>query len=69
VQLLFDKNGHVEGRATVAKNGTYAVTLPPGIYTVAVSPSSSIGRGIEPNSLTVNMGSDKVDFQIDTGIR
>ena len=69
-RLVFNQDGRVAGSAVVAKDGSYSVSLTPGVYTVTVSPQPSIGRGIDPNTVQVAAGSDQtVDFQIDTGIR
>ena len=69
-KLLFRRSGHVYGRVTVAKNGSYAVHLPPGVYVVVVKPAPRIGRGIEPRRVRVRPGPARErDFQIDTGIR
>ena len=69
-RILFKQGDSVSGSVTVAKDGSYSVSLPAGVYTVAVDQSSPIGSGISPSSATVISRSDrKVDFQIDTGIR
>jgi hypothetical protein len=62
------------GSAYVAKDGTYSVSLPPGVYAVnwvfVGSAPKLAGRAIEPSSVRVLAGrTGKVDFQIDTGIR
>ena len=63
------------GSALVAKDGTYSVSLPPGVYAVnwvyVTEPvPNPVGRGIEPSTVRVLAGqSSKVDFSIDTGIR
>ena len=54
---------------TAAEDGSYSVSLAPGVYTVTVAPQP-IGRGVEPGKVRVTAGQDRsVDFQIDTGIR
>jgi hypothetical protein len=69
-QLLFTllDDGPVTS-VVVAKDGSYSVSLAPGVYTVTVSPQS-IGPGIEPGKVRVAAGQARnVDFRIDTGIR
>jgi hypothetical protein len=55
-------------RATTDGAGRYAVRLPRGTCTVAVSPRPRIGSGIEPRRFTVR-APRRLDFSIDTGIR
>jgi hypothetical protein len=62
------------GVAFVAKDGTYSVSLKPGVYTVnwvyLSAVPRNVGRGIEPSTVTVDAGQNRrVDFSIDTGIR
>lgn len=60
--------GHTAGRALVAKDGAYSVSLPPGVYTVHWP--RQIGRAIDPRIVEVTPGENgRVDFVIDTGIR
>ena len=68
-RILFKQADSVSGSVTVAKDGSYSVSLPAGVYTVAVAQSSPIGSGISPSSVTISQSDRKVDFQIDTGIR
>ena len=52
----------------VAKDGSYSVSLAPGIYTVSSMPLQ-VG-GLQPGTVRVVAGRIRnVDFQIDTGIR
>jgi hypothetical protein len=54
----------------VTKDGSYSVSLAPGIYAVAVSPRPPIGGGVRPAAVRVIAGrTGTVDFLIDTGIR
>ena len=69
-RLVFKLNGRAARSLVVAKDGSYSVWLAAGVYTVAVSPQTTIGRGIEPRTVRVAAGLARmVDFQIDTGIR
>jgi hypothetical protein len=66
--------GAVGAGALVAKDGTYSVSLAPGIYTVdwvyISSVPSHVGRRIVPSTVLVDPGQNRrVDFRIDTGIR
>jgi hypothetical protein len=51
--------------ATTAKDGTYAVELAPGTYTV----SASRGMRIVPARIVVSSTTRRQSFAIDTGIR
>jgi hypothetical protein len=51
--------------ATTAKDGTYAVRLSPGTYTV----SASRGMRIAPARIVVGSTARRQSFAIDTGIR
>jgi hypothetical protein len=64
----------VSAGAYVAKDGTYSVSLPPGVYAVnwvfVGSVPRHVGRRIEPSAVVVDPGENRrVDFRIDTGIR
>jgi hypothetical protein len=68
--LLFSRPGHTTTRVHAGSGGRYSVSLPPGYYTVTVSPVSRIGFGIRPGRVHVAKGVDaRLDFSIDTGIR
>jgi hypothetical protein len=68
--LAFAQNGRVVRRVHVGVHGRYAVHLPPGVYTVTVSPRPRVGSGIRPLRVWVRRGRDsRVNFTIDTGIR
>ena len=68
-RLVFKPDGGGATSVVVAKDGSYSVSLAPGVYTVAVSPEPQIG-GIDPATVRVTAGQTRtVDFQIDTGIR
>jgi hypothetical protein len=69
-ELLFLRHHHVAARVRVRKNGTYAVRLAPGVYTVVVRPWPRIGTGIHPHRIRVLAGPPReLNFWIDTGIR
>jgi len=67
-RLIFKGAGRSATSVVVAKDGSYSVSLPSGVYAVAVLPLQ-VG-GIEPSTVRVAAGQDRsVDFQIDTGMR
>lgn len=69
-RLLFVRHHHVIAQVRVRKNGSYAVRLAPGVYTVVVRPLPRIGTGIRPQRVRVLAGPPrKLNFWIDTGIR
>jgi hypothetical protein len=69
-RLAFQRNGGAVTSIVVAKDGSYSVSLAPGVYTVTVSPQAPVGRGIDPGTVKVIAGHRRrVDFRIDTGIR
>jgi hypothetical protein len=69
VTLVFSRRGHVVGRTRTVSGGRYAIRLAPGFYAVAVSPPMTIGRGLEPRSVTVRTVTTTRNFSLDTGIR
>jgi hypothetical protein len=66
--LVFSRGGRDAARARTGAGGRYSVRLPLGIYAVRVSPPQKIG-GLAPRKVRVRTGMNRVDFQIDTGIR
>jgi hypothetical protein len=69
VTLVFTRNGS-ERRVRTGQLGGYRIALAPGAYSVRVGPSPRIGRGLEPRSVRVRVGTfRRIDFMIDTGIR
>ena len=68
-RLLFKQGDNVSASVTVAKDGTYSVSLAPGIYTVSAVAQTMVGRGVAPSTVRVAAGRARADFQIDTGIR
>ena len=69
--LVFTRNGRVIAGIAVKEDGSYSVSLPPGIYAVALATQQpGIGRPLQPNMVRVVSGRTRnVDFLIDTGIR
>ncbi len=50
--------------------GRYRAVLAPGYYTVATAERVGIGRSLTPHAVHVRRGHlDRLDFEIDTGIR
>lgn len=69
-QLVFTPNGAGPTSVLVASDGSYSVSLAPGVYTITVVPGAPIGRGLEPATVRVTAGRTRaVGFTIDTGIR
>ena len=66
--LVFSRGGRDAARARAGAGGRYSVRLPLGIYAVRVGPPQKIG-GLAPRTVRVRTGMNRVDFQIDTGIR
>jgi len=68
VLLLFTRRGKTTKVRTDGK-GHYSIRLTRGTYTVTMLPASTIGRGVEPRSFTAHGTSQRLDFDVDTGIR
>ena len=69
VTLVFRRPGHVY-RTRSALTGAYRIVLPAGYYTVTTVERIGIERNIRPQRIHVRAGhDDRLDFQIDTGIR
>lgn len=66
--LVFSRGGRDAARVRTGAGGRYSVRLPLGSYAVRVSPLQRIG-GLAPRTVRVRTGMNRVDFQIDTGIR
>ncbi len=57
-------------RAHTTEAGAYRIALPAGYYTVATAEKIGLGRNLRPQRIHVRAGhDDRLDFQIDTGIR
>jgi hypothetical protein len=70
VTLIFSRIGRVIGRVITSSTGSYRVTLGPGLYSVKVAGTETLGRRLTPARATVIAGRyRRVDFTIDTGIR
>jgi hypothetical protein len=68
--LVFVRNSRVAARVTTKQDGSYRITLRPGIYGVRTPQKISIGRGVEPAKVRVPANRRAhVNFFIDTGIR
>jgi hypothetical protein len=68
VQLLFTRPGVTKSVRTDLK-GRYSIKLPRGTFTVELVPPRKIGGGVQPRKITVRTSGQRVDFDIDTGIR
>jgi hypothetical protein len=69
VTLVFRRSGHVY-RTRSAPGGHYQIRVPPGYYTVSTVERIGIRPNITPHAVHVRRGHvDKLDFEIDTGIR
>jgi hypothetical protein len=69
VQLVFHGlNGSTVIARTDAR-GRYALKLRRGTYTVDTLPGRRIGSGLQPRRITVRRTTQRVDFDLDTGIR
>jgi hypothetical protein len=70
VVLVFSRDGREAARARTGPGGRYVVRLAPGLYAVRLTTAPRIGSGITPRQVRVRSGVDeRVDFDIDTGIR
>jgi hypothetical protein len=69
VTLVFSRGGRVRARAVTAKDGSYRITLAPGIYGVRALRTSPL-RPLDPARVTVERDRNRrLDFALDTGIR
>lgn len=69
VTLLFRRAGHTY-RTRSAANGVYRITLAPGYYTVSTVERIGITPNIRPRAVHVRRAhNDRLNFEIDTGIR
>jgi hypothetical protein len=60
----------VAARARAGAGGRYIVRLAPGLYAVRLTTAPRIGSSLTPREVRVRSGvDDRVDFEIDTGIR
>jgi hypothetical protein len=70
VTLIFSRSGRAVGHVITSETGSYRITLGPGLYSVKVAGTQTLGRRLTP--ARVNVIADRyrrVDFTIDTGIR
>lgn len=69
VTLLFRRAGHTY-RTRSTTTGAYRITLAPGYYTVSTVERIGITPNLRPHAVHVRRAhNDRLDFQIDTGIR
>jgi hypothetical protein len=69
VTLLFRHAGHTF-RTRSSAQGRYRILLAPGYYTVTTVERIGIDRNIRPRAVHVRRAHvDRLDFEIDTGIR
>jgi hypothetical protein len=68
VQLRFTRPGLTKSVRTDLK-GRYSITLPRGTFAVQVVPARKIGGGVKPQRVTVRTSGQRIDFDLDTGIR
>jgi len=67
--VVLDARGTEIARLVTDINGSYAVTLPSGPYTIEPQPVEGFMRVAEPIPVTVANGIASVDIAFDTGIR
>lgn len=67
--LFFNRAGR-SSRVVAGGDGSYRITLVPGVYTVRISESQpAIGAGLRPRRVHVVARMLRLGFSIDTGIR
>jgi branched-chain amino acid transport system permease protein len=69
VVIVRGADGAEVARATTAADGRYAVSLPPGQFTVEGAPVEGLMGNPSPIGVEVGDGIVTVDLQYDTGIR
>ncbi|MFI5254034.1 MAG: carboxypeptidase-like regulatory domain-containing protein [Candidatus Limnocylindrales bacterium] len=69
--IATDASGAQAGRATSGADGTYGLTLGPGVYTLTAQPFEGLMGTPAPQTVSIDVagGSVEVDFSYDTGIR
>ena len=69
VVIAFSQRDVRVQRVKTRADGTYRISLPPGVYRVSV-PHRRIGNGITPRTIRLAEGrAVRADFAIDTGIQ
>jgi hypothetical protein len=67
--LVFTRAGHAF-RVRTGAGGHFAIALRPGVYTVRLTPPTTIGSGLSPRTVRVPVGGwTRVRLMLDTGIR
>jgi len=70
VTLLFQRPGRAAVKVGTTALGTYRAILPAGYYTVKIAGRTGLIPTIHPRRVHVRVGHvDRLDFDIDTGIR
>jgi len=69
VQLIFTRRTGAIVTVRTDARGRYSIKLARGTYAVKVMPPRTIGRGIEPRTFTARGTTQRLDFDLDTGIR
>jgi hypothetical protein len=68
IQLRFTHGSRYYTIRTDAK-GRYGIKLPRGTYTVQIVPPRTIGTGVKPRTFVARGTTQRLDFDVDTGIR
>jgi hypothetical protein len=69
VTLRFTRTNGAAVTVITDSRGRYSVRLTRGTYTVKLVPERKIGSGITPRTFTARGTTQRLDFDIDTGIR
>lgn len=69
VQLVFTRTTGAVLTVRTDGQGRYSIKLARGTYSVKVVPARMIGRGLEPRSFTARGTTQRLNFDLDTGIR
>ena len=69
VQLVFTRTTGAVLTVRTDGQGRYSIKLARGTYSVKLLPPRTIGRGIEPRSFTARGVRQRLNFDVDTGIR
>ena len=70
--IVLDDNGSVVGETTSAADGSFQITLPPGVYTIQPAPPANGDPFPAGQTMSVVVGDDQyteVGVDYDTGIR
>jgi hypothetical protein len=69
VQLVFTRATGAMLKVRTDAKGRYSLRLRAGTYAVEVMPPRKIGSGLQPRRITVRGTTQRIDFDLDTGIR